>query len=201
MDDKQKPVTVSEPKIDTPVEEDKTNANVQEKTNPTNTKSESNNDTQEIDQTNTKESDKSNLEENTTTTIQDTESKENSETIIQTNTNEPISESKNETNQTADETNNDIDLVIKPEQPDEPVNKVTPVFPSKSNSFTFLNVISFLFFGTIAVCFMLSCYYRLHLLKNKRAPFNAPKGLKPLFPSPVNYEYEITQLCDKYLAQ
>lgn len=58
-----------------------------------------------------------------------------------------------------------------------------------------------LIFAIASVCVLLSCYYRFHLIKNKRAPFNAPRSLKPLFPTPVNYEFEISELCNKYMAQ
>ena len=105
-------------------------------------------------------------------------------------------------NQEADETNNDIDLIVIPDEVDpvEPNQESLNENSSKQESFSLIQIMSYLFFGSIASCLVLSCYYRLHLLKNKRAPFNAPKSLKPLFPTPVNYEYEITQLCDKYLA-
>ena len=133
------------------------------------------------------------------------EQKKNSEQVIQSNTKNTMEESEKENDQNAKETNNDIDLMITPENPDESQvteeKKVVDFAPMKHTSVTLMGVISFVFFGTIAVCLLLSCYYRLHLLKNKRAPFNAPRGLKPLFPTPVNYEYEITQLCDKYLSQ
>ena len=58
-----------------------------------------------------------------------------------------------------------------------------------------------LVFAIGSVCVLLSCYYRFHLIKNKRAPFNAPRSLKPLFPTPVNYEFEISELCNKYMAK
>lgn len=137
--------------------------------------------------------------------------KQNSETneeIIQKNTEESIEEANNKTNETEEETNHDIDLVIDSEKPEneekkkEKEEEQVTFKATESNSLQkVMQLLSFGFFGSIAVCLLLSCYYRLHLLKNKRAPFNAPKGLKPLFPTPVNYEYEITQLCDKYLAQ
>ena len=116
-----------------------------------------------------------------------------------------MTEAKEPTTQSEEETNHDIDLVIDSEKPEEPEEKEETKQEEKTpqtNSWKYIiHIVSFAFFGSIAVCLLLSCYYRLHLLKNKRAPFNAPKGLKPLFPMPVNYEYEITQLCDKYRAQ
>lgn len=133
-----------------------------------------------------------------------TDNKKKSEQVIQETTKSTVKESETENDENAKETNNDIDLVISPENPEEsPAEEKEPVDlrPAKQTSVTLMGVISFVFFGTIAICLLLSCYYRLHLLKNKRAPFNAPRGLKPLFPTPVNYEYEITQLCDKYLSQ
>ena len=136
--------------------------------------------------------------ENSNETAEIEANKDNEEKVIDKTENEK------DMNRDAKETNNDIDLVVDPdeiESPDEDSSiEDIPEKTPENNSTSLMQIISYLFFGSIAFCLLLSCYYRLHLLKNKRAPFNAPKGLKPLFPTPVNYEYEITQLCDKYLA-
>jgi len=89
--------------------------------------------------------------------------------------------------------------IIKKVDSVSPVTKALKMKVLPRTSWMYL--ISMVFFGTFAMCILLSCYYRLQLIRNKRAPFNAPKGLQPLFPAAVNYEYEITQLCDKYLSQ
>ena len=54
------------------------------------------------------------------------------------------------------------------------------------------------FFG-LAVLILSSAYYRVYLKQNKSAPFEAPEFLRLFFPKPVNYEYEINNLCSKYL--
>lgn len=53
-------------------------------------------------------------------------------------------------------------------------------------------------FGAI-VLFLSSAYYRIYVKRNKCAPFEVPTTFRPLFPQPVNYEYEINNLCSKYL--
>lgn len=68
---------------------------------------------------------------------------------------------------------------------------------------TLLRLIFFLsstiaIFGFI-VLVITSVYYRICLKQNKCAPFEAPDALRILFPKPVNYEYEINNLCSKYL--
>lgn len=57
---------------------------------------------------------------------------------------------------------------------------------------------TFVIFGVIVLAFS-SLYYRIHLKQNKCAPFEAPDALRLLFPKPINYEYEINNLCTKYL--
>ena len=72
--------------------------------------------------------------------------------------------------------------------------------PKSGGSSSLLYTFTMFLLAVVSMCILLSCYYRFHLLKHKRAPFNAPRSLKPLFPTPVNYEYEISELCNKYMT-
>lgn len=50
-----------------------------------------------------------------------------------------------------------------------------------------------------AVLLLSSVYYRLYLKRNKCAPFDMPTSFSALFPQPTNPEYEMEQLCSRYL--
>ena len=79
----------------------------------------------------------------------------------------------------------------------------TPSSPPTKERLTLLGLLFFLtstltVFG-FAVLVISSVYYRAYLKQNKTAPFEAPDALNLFFPKPVNYEYEINNLCSKYL--
>ena len=44
-----------------------------------------------------------------------------------------------------------------------------------------------------------SSYYKRYMYRNRKPLFNAPRFLHFLYPRPVTYEQEISDLCSKYL--
>ena len=158
------------------------------------------------DDNNAEQTGKVSLDEEPT---EDEDTQDINEEIFQEQDNAPESEPKEKL---SDEPNNSQENLD--EQPKTDLNEETKqesaiahiendqMQPEKEAAgFSLFYMFVMLVFAIGSVCVLLSCYYRFHLIKNKRAPFNAPRSLKPLFPTPVNYEFEISELCNKYMAQ
>ena len=138
---------------------------------------------------------------------EDSKLNQDNEILISSTNNiiEPITEdniNKDESNVKGEEVN-ETDIVVKPVVNEEIEIKQPVQSDQIKERLTFLGLLLFLSstltcFGVIVLIFS-TIYYRIYLKQNKSAPFETPAFLSLFFPKPVNYEYEINNLCSKYL--